>query len=286
MALASQTKVDTRIRNAMTIDVEDYFHVAAFEKNIKQKDWANLPLRVEQSTNTLLDLFDEKDVKATFFILGWVAERVPGLVKRIADSGHEVASHGFMHGKATEQTRDEFKNDVDRSKKLLEDLTGKPVIGYRAPSFSVNDSNKWVFDELKALGFLYSSSTYPVKHDLYGVPDWPRFKYVMDNGLIEIPMTTLQLGARNVPMSGGGFFRLYPYVVSRMLYRKFHRAENQSGIFYLHPWEVDPHQPRQKGASFKSNFRHYLNLRKVQGRLKRLMTDFDWGRMDDVFDIR
>lgn len=269
----------------MTIDVEDYFHVAAFEKNIRREDWANMPLRVEQSTDTLLALLDEMNVKATFFTLGWVADRAPDLVKRIAANGHEVASHGYMHGKATEQTREEFRQDVDRSKKLLEDLTGKAIIGYRAPSFSVNDTNKWVFDELKDLGFLYSSSTYPVKHDLYGVPHWPRFKYAMDNGLIEIPMTTLHIGSRNVPMSGGGYFRLYPYVVSRMLYRKFHRAENQPGIFYMHPWEIDPDQPRQKGASLKSNFRHYLNLKRVRGRLKRLMTDFEWGRMDEVFEI-
>ncbi|MCP5213291.1 MAG: DUF3473 domain-containing protein [Hahellaceae bacterium] len=273
------------IKNAMTIDVEDYFHVAAFEKNIRREDWANMPLRVEQSTDTLLALLDEMNVKATFFTLGWVADRAPDLVKRIAANGHEVASHGYMHGKATEQTREEFRQDVDRSKKLLEDLTGKAIIGYRAPSFSVNDTNKWVFDELKDLGFLYSSSTYPVKHDLYGVPHWPRFKYAMDNGLIEIPMTTLHIGSRNVPMSGGGYFRLYPYVVSRMLYRKFHRAENQPGIFYMHPWEIDPDQPRQKGASLKSNFRHYLNLKRVRGRLKRLMTDFEWGRMDEVFEI-
>lgn len=274
------------IKNAMTIDVEDYFHVAAFEKNIRRDDWALMPLRVEQSTDTLLALLDEMNVKATFFTLGWVADRVPELVKRIAKNGHEVASHGYMHGKATDQTREEFRQDVDRSKKLLEDLTGQPIIGYRAPSFSVNDTNKWVFDELKDLGFLYSSSTYPVKHDLYGVPHWPRFKYVMDNGLIEIPMTTLHMGSRNVPMSGGGYFRLYPYVVSRMLYRKFHRAENQPGIFYMHPWEIDPGQPRQKGASLKSNFRHYLNLKRVSGRLKRLMTDFEWGRMDEVFEVK
>ena len=278
--------MDKSFQHAMTIDVEDYFHVSAFEDVIRKSSWDSLPLRVEQNTRLLLDLFDEYETKATFFTLGWVAERTPELIKDIVKRGHELASHGYQHGRATEQSREEFRQDVDRSKKLLEDLSGHEIIGYRAPSFSVNDSNRWVFDELVDLGFIYSSSTYPVKHDLYGVPDWPRFKYRMDNGLIEIPLTTLKLGSKTMPISGGGYFRLYPYFVSRFLVNKFVKDEQASAIFYMHPWEIDPDQPRQKGISAKSAFRHYLNLKRQQNRLKNLMSDFKWGRMDQVFEVQ
>jgi len=273
-------------QHAMTIDVEDYFHVSAFENVIQKSSWDSLPLRVEKNTHRLLDLFDEYGTKATFFTLGWVAERTPKLVKDIVNRGHELASHGYQHSRATEQSRGEFRQDVDRSKKLLEDLSGQKVIGYRAPSFSVNDSNRWVFDELVGMGFVYSSSTYPVKHDLYGVPDWPRFKYKLDNGLIEIPLTTLKLGSKTMPISGGGYFRLYPYFVSRFLVNKFVKDEKASAIFYMHTWEIDPDQPRQKGISAKSAFRHYLNLKRQQSRLMSLMSDFKWGRMDQVFEVR
>ena len=281
--LTSGDSDNVGLRHAMTIDVEDYFQVSAFEGVVKENEWDNIPLRVELNTDRLLALFAKYDVKATFFTLGWVAERCPHLVQRIVNQGHELASHGYGHRRATEQTQAQFRQDVERSKKLLEDISGKPVTGYRAPSFSINQSNKWVFDELKSLGFLYSSSTYPVVHDLYGVPDWPRFKYQLDNGLIEIPMTTLKFRGKTVPISGGGYFRLYPYQLSRFLLRRFEKAEGKSGIFYMHPWEVDPDQPRQKGLSAKSTFRHYLNLGKQATRLERLLKDFSWGRMDKIF---
>ncbi len=275
----------TNIQNAMTIDVEDYFHVSAFENTISRDDWDRLPLRVEINTDRLLELFDSKNTKATFFVLGWVAERCPGLVKRIAEAGHEVASHGYAHGRATEQSAEEFRADVLKSKHMLEDLVGVKVIGYRAPSFSVCEKSAWVFDVLGELGFLYSSSTYPVKHDLYGVPDWPRFKYEKNNGLIEIPMTTLPLAGKNLPISGGGYFRLFPYALSRYFYTQFQKKEGKPGIFYMHPWEIDPEQPRQKNVPLKSTFRHYLNLSRQMDRLSRLLDDFSWGRMDQVFGI-
>ncbi|WP_020408736.1 XrtA system polysaccharide deacetylase [Hahella ganghwensis] len=273
------------ITHAMTVDVEDYFQVSAFEKIIDRNDWDSLPHRVEKNTQRLLKLFDDYGYKATFFTLGWVAERNPSLIKAIVDNGHELASHGYGHMRATEQSQEEFRQDVDRSKKLLEDMSGQQVIGYRAPSFSINDGNRWVFDVLADLGFKYSSSTYPVKHDLYGVPHWPRFPYQLENGLTEIPLTTLKLGSRTMPMSGGGYFRLYPYFVSRMLFRKFVQAEKSPAIFYMHPWEIDPDQPRQQGISAKTAFRHYLNLSRHESRFKRLLADFKWGRMDKAFGI-
>ncbi len=273
------------LRNAMTIDVEDYFHVSAFENHISKSAWDHLPLRVEENTERLLELFESKNVLATFFVLGWVADKCPNLVKRISDQGHEIASHGYSHARATEQTQEVFRDDVKRSKELLENLCGKPVLGYRAPSFSVNESNQWVFDTLVDLGFVYSSSTYPVKHDLYGVPDWPRFKYQRENGLIEVPLTTLKMGSRNLPIAGGGYFRLYPYFLTRYFYRKFHQVEQKPGIFYMHPWEIDVDQPRQKGISFKSSFRHYLNIGRQVSRLSTMLDDFSWGRMDQVFEL-
>jgi len=269
--------------HAMTIDVEDYFQVSAFENVIAKPEWNKLPLRVEINTHRLLDLFSEHDIKATFFTLGWVARRCTGLINRIVKEGHELACHGYAHGRATEQTPDEFRADVARSKNLLEDISGCAVLGYRAPSFSVNDSNTWVFDELKALGFSYSSSTYPVKHDLYGVPHWPRFTYKLDNGLIEVPMTTLKIANKTIPIAGGGYFRLYPYRFSHFLLQRFQSTEQRSGMFYMHPWEIDPQQPRLRGIPAKSAFRHYLNLSRQLERLTRLIEDFCWGRMDEVF---
>lgn len=273
-------------QNAMSVDVEDYFQVSAFENIISRDSWDTLPLRVDYSTNRLLELFARKQVKATFFTLGWVAERRPDLVRRIVAEGHEIASHGYGHERVTEMSRDAFRQDVDRAKKILEDISGEEVIGYRAPSFSINDTNRWVFDELVALGYRYSSSTYPVKHDLYGVPHWPRFKYKLDNGLIEIPMTTLKIGEKTIPISGGGFFRLYPYWLTRFMLSLFHRRESAPGIFYMHPWELDAEQPRQANLPAKTRFRHYLNINKHERRLEKLVSDFKWGRMDEVFSIR
>lgn len=272
------------IENMMTIDVEDYYHVSAFEGVVEKKDWSSLESRVDVSTRKVLSIFDQHDVKATFFILGWVAEKYPELVRVIADKGHEVASHGMHHQRVTALDRGGFTTDLRDSKKLLEDITGQAVIGYRAPSFSFNKNNHWVYEVLAETGYAYSSSVYPVKHDHYGIPDAPRFPYKETHGVMEFPMSTLPLGSRikpikNFPISGGGFFRLYPYGLTRWAIQQFNQRDQQPYIFYLHPWEVDPQQPRIPGLSKKSKFRHYLNLEKTEARLTQLAKDFQWNTM-------
>lgn len=276
------------IINAMTVDVEDYFHVSAFENTINKSQWNNLPLRVEHNTYRLLELFAKHNVKSTFFTLGWVAERCPNLIKAIVDQGHELASHGYSHQRAIEMTRAAFFSDVEQSKKVLEDLSGKEVVGYRAPSFSINDTNTWVYDVLLELGFQYSSSTYPINHDLYGVPSWPRFSYQRDESndnqkLIEIPIPTLRKNDVNTGIGGGGYFRLYPYWLSKRRIDKFHQQEQQPYSFYFHPWEIDPEQPRVKEAPLKSKFRHYINLSKMEGKLEQLLKDYQWDTMKSVY---
>ncbi len=271
------------ITNAMSVDVEDYFQVAAFDDIINRSDWDSLPHRVNNNTHKILDIFDQQGIKATFFVLGWVAERYPELVTRIITEGHELASHGYAHQRATRQSRQEFKEDIVKAKKILEDLSGVAVKGYRAPSYSINKSNLWVHDELLESGHQYSSSVYPVKHDLYGIPDAPRFAYRCENGLLEIPITTTRIASKNFPAGGGGFFRLYPYSLSRWIIQRGNQQDQQPSIFYFHPWEIDPDQPRQESASFKSRFRHYLNLDKTESRLKNLLNDFKWDRMDNIF---
>lgn len=271
--------------NAMTVDVEDYFQVSAFENYISREEWAHIPCRVEQNTHKILDLFDEYDTKATFFTLGWIAERYPQLIRRMVDDGHELASHGYSHVRVTQQTPEAFTEDVTKTKKLLEDIAGIVVNGYRAASYSINETNMWALDVLGETGHIYSSSIYPIKHDLYGVPDAPRFAFRPqgDKGILEIPVTTLQLFGKKFPCGGGGYFRLYPYGFSRWALRRVNQTDNQSGMFYFHPWEIDADQPRQQGISFKTKFRHYLNLNKMQDRLASLLQDFNWGRMDTVF---
>ncbi len=271
------------ITNAMTVDVEDYFHVSAFESVITQKDWPNLPLRVEKNTYRLLELFEQHGVKGTFFTLGWVAERCPDLIKAIVDQGHELASHGYKHQRATNMTREEFEADVRLSKNILEDASGTEVIGYRAPSFSINESNTWVFEVLSELGFKYSSSTYPINHDLYGVPDWPRFAYQREEGILEIPVPTLRKNNVNTGIGGGGYFRLLPYCISKKRINKYLREETQPYSFYFHPWEIDPEQPRVAGASFKSRLRHYINLSGMENKLIKLLKDHHWSTMQDVY---
>ena len=275
--------VKEMITNAMSVDVEDYFQVSAFEGHIDRSQWDSLPHRVVQNTNRILDLFAKNNTRGTFFVLGWVAERYPELVRRIVAEGHELASHGYGHQRATQQSRLEFKDDIVKAKQILEDLGGVQVKGYRAPSYSINKNNLWVHDELLEAGYCYSSSVYPVKHDLYGIPDAPRFAYQCENGLLEIPITTSQVAGRNFPAGGGGFFRLYPYALSRWNIQRVNRRDKQAAIFYFHPWEIDPEQPKQKGIGLKSRFRHYLNLHKTEKRLKRLLTDFNWQRMDKIF---
>lgn len=272
------------IINAMTVDVEDYFQVSAFEPYIDKSKWESLEHRVEKNTNRILDVFFEYDVKATFFTLGWVAERYPSLIKRIVDEGHELACHGYEHIRVTEQNQDQFRADIVKTKKILENLGGKVVNGYRAASYSINSNNLWAHDILADEGFKYSSSVYPVKHDLYGIPDAPRFCYkpLTDSDFLEIPITTVRFGQKNMPCGGGGFFRFYPYMFSKWAFGKINE-DNQAAIFYCHPWEIDPDQPRQEGINFKTKFRHYLNLDKMEQRIRYLLTDFHWNTMENVF---
>ncbi len=270
--------------NALTVDVEDYFQVSAFENSIDKNSWDKLEHRVANNVDKILSLFDEHQVRATFFVLGWVAERYPEIVRRIIDNGHELASHGYGHQRVTDLSRDEFVDDITRAKGILEDLAGEPVRGYRAPSYSIGEKNIWALEVLAQTGHQYSSSIYPIKHDHYGYPKAPRFVFRDEkSGLIEIPITTIKWMNRLYPAGGGGFFRFYPYSISRWALNKVNHEDGKPAIFYFHPWEIDPDQPRQRNIPWKSSFRHYLNLGKTEARLKQLLTDFDWGRMDQIF---
>lgn len=271
--------------NAMTVDVEDYFQVSAFERHIARADWDSLPCRVEQNTQRILAIFAEKNIKATFFTLGWVAERYPALMRSIVAEGHELACHGYSHVRVTEQTPAEFRADVQRAKSLLEDIGGVPMHGYRAASYSIGRTNLWALEVLAELGFAYSSSIYPVKHDLYGMPEAKRFAFHPDNApsLLEIPVTTVAFAGKNFPCGGGGFFRLLPYTVSSWAIRRVNQHDAQASVFYFHPWEIDPNQPRQSGISLKTRFRHYLNLSRTESRLKQLLGEFRWDTMEKVF---
>ena len=271
------------ITNALTIDVEDYFQVSAFAPHIARDEWDSKECRVERNVGRILEMLDHAQVKATFFTLGWVAERYPQLIRLIVQEGHELASHGYGHERASDQNWDSFFTDVNLAKILLEDLTGVEVRGYRAPSFSIGKDNQWAFDCLLKAGYRYSSSIYPIAHDHYGMPDAPRFAYEARPGLLEIPVTTLRLLGRNFPSSGGGYFRLLPYALSRWMLNRVNRGDGQAGIFYFHPWEIDVEQPRVQGIGVKTRFRHYVNIERVEGRLKRLLDDFQWGRMDQIF---
>jgi polysaccharide deacetylase family protein (PEP-CTERM system associated) len=273
--------------NAMTVDVEDYFQVSAFEPYIAKEQWDTLPHRVERNTHHILDIFEERNIKATFFTLGWVAERYPTLIKRIEADGHELACHGYEHIRVTEQTPEQFRSDVSKAKNLLEQLSGKKVKGYRAASYSIGANNLWALNVLQEEGFKYSSSIYPVKHDLYGMPDAPRFIFepIESQNFKEIPITTVRFGDKNLPCGGGGFFRFYPYVFSKWAFNRVNNQENESAIFYFHPWEIDPEQPRQHGLSLKTRTRHYLNLNRMENRIKKLLTDFKWNTMASVFRI-
>jgi polysaccharide deacetylase family protein (PEP-CTERM system associated) len=269
--------------NAMTVDVEDCFHVEALAKAVPRAAWPQMPSRVAANTDRLLDLFAAAGVRATFFTLAWVAERHPDLVRRIVAGGHELASHGMSHVRADRQTRDEFRADAFESKARLEDISGVGVTGYRAATFSIGRDNFWAYDVLAEVGYVYSSSLYPVRHDLYGMPEAPRVPFRPGrSGLIELPLSTVRLFDRNLPFSGGGYFRLLPYAVSRWGMRRINRHDRQPCIFYMHPWEIDADQPRQPGLSMKSRFRHYLNLHRMEPRLKALLGDFRWGRADQL----
>ena len=280
------------IKNYLTIDVEDYFHVSAFENISPPETWSQRECRVERNTDLVLSLFDDHNVKGTFFILGWVAEKYPQITKQIAAHGHEIACHGYRHQRVSTQDRETYRADIRKAKTILEDQTGEPVLGYRAPSYSITRETDWAFDELLEAGFQYDSSIFPMKHDFYGIPDWPRFSgYAVKNdgawraaesadpdisSIREIPITTLKLGTRNLPIAGGGYFRLLPYGVTRWGLKRINNKEHQPFVFYLHPWEFDPEQPKMAGAGRKSRFRHYLNLDKTEGRFRKLLRDFDF----------
>lgn len=271
------------ITNALTIDVEDYFQVSAFAPYIARGDWDARECRVERNVHRILDLLDGRHARATFFTLGWIAERYPQLVREIVARGHELASHGYGHQRASDLGEAEFLADVRSAKHVLEDLGGVEVKGYRAPSFSIGTGNLWAFDTLAQAGYRYSSSIYPIQHDHYGMPDSPRFAYRVNEQLLEIPVTTLRLGGRNLPSSGGGYFRLLPYALSRWMLQRVNAQDREPAIFYFHPWEIDAAQPRIPGIDLKTRFRHYVNIPRMDAKLQRLLDDFRWGRMDDIF---
>jgi polysaccharide deacetylase family protein (PEP-CTERM system associated) len=278
------TIAGTAVANAMTVDVEDWFQVQAFAGTLSRDDWETLPRRVEANTDAFLEMFAQAGVHATFFTLGWVADRHPALVRRIVEAGHELASHGYAHRLAHEQTPGDFREDVGRARRILEDVGGVAVAGYRAPTFSINTRNPWAFDVLADEGYTYSSSIFPIRHDLYGMPHAPRVAHRVAGGrLLEIPMTTVRLGARNLPCAGGGYFRLLPYALFRAGLRRVNLRDGASGIFYTHPWEIDPGQPRVEAAPRMAKFRHYLNIGRTAGRIRQLLRDFAWDRVDKVF---
>jgi len=268
----------------MTVDVEDYFQVSAFEGHVGRDRWREHECRVERNMARILTLFASKGIRATFFVLGWIAERYPQVVRQIVESGHELASHGWAHVRITQQHPDEFREDITRTRKLLEDVGGVAVRGYRAASYSISAENLWALDVLKECGYQYSSSIYPIRHDLYGMPEAPRFAFRhKGSGILEIPVTTVVVGGIRLPCGGGGYFRLFPYAFSRWALRRVNETDGQSGMFYFHPWEIDPEQPRIPGIGLKTRIRHYLNLRHMDARLQRLLDDFRWDRMDRIW---
>lgn len=270
--------------NALTIDVEDYFQVSAFAPYIDRSRWDHCECRVERNLARILAQLERHGVKATFFTLGWIAKRYPQIVREIVHAGHELASHGFGHQRASDLDPGAFYDDIYSAKALLEELGGIPVKGYRAPSFSIGERNRdWAFDSLARAGYRYSSSVYPVRHDHYGMPDAPRFSHHPHPTVLEVPPTTVRAFNRNWPASGGGYFRLMPYALSRRLIEHVNRRDGQSAVFYFHPWEIDVEQPRIPGINAKTRFRHYVNLHRMEARIECLLKDFRWGRMDHIF---
>lgn len=274
------------MRNALSVDVEDWFQVGAFERTIRRDDWASLTHRVERNTDAVLALFAEAGVHATFFTLGWVAERYPALMRRIVEAGHEVASHGYDHARVFSLTAEEFRADLRRSRALLEDASGQAVVGYRAPSFSIDARTPWAHAVLAEEGYHYSSSVAPIRHDHYGWPQAPRFawKPVEGSALVELPVTTAVFAGRRLAAGGGGFFRLLPYGFSRWAIEQVNGRDQQPAIIYFHPWEIDPDQPRVAGAPLRSRLRHYSNLSVMAKKLRRLTRDFQWGRVDALVE--
>lgn len=271
--------------NVLTIDVEDYFQVSAFENIVRFQDWPRYESRIERNTHKLLSLVAEKEIKVTFFVLGWVAEHYPQLVKEIYQEGHEIACHGYSHKLIYQQTKNGFREDVRKAKGILEGLTGDKVIGYRAPSFSIIEDTMWAFDVLIEEGFEYDSSIFPIRHDRYGMANWERFSHWIKRdgygAIREFPLSTIQLFGINIPMAGGGYFRLFPYWLIRWSLQKINQQERQPFIFYLHPWEIDPEQPRLP-AGYISRFRHYVNLAGTEKKLRKLLSTFTFTRVRDI----
>jgi polysaccharide deacetylase family protein (PEP-CTERM system associated) len=311
------------IINILSIDLEDYFQVHAFSNIIKYADWGNYECRVERNVDCILEIMSQTlgrspftphgSVKGTFFILGWIAERYPRLVRRIQKEGHEIACHGYAHQLIYHQFKEEFRNDIRRAKAILEDITGSEVIGYRAPSYSITKKSQWAFEILSEEGFKYDSSIFPIRHDFYGMPGAPRFPFIVSlngnnhvefslfsfglgtaapNGcntavhhsIIEFPISTFQLMGMNIPISGGGYFRLFPYPMIKKGLESINGNEGKPFIFYIHPWEIDPHQPRINNLSFRSKFRHYINLSKTETKFKKLLGDFQFSTVRHVIE--
>lgn len=276
-------KETQKIRNYLTIDVEDYFQVSAFEKIVSVENWGAYESRVSRNTDRILDILEKHNTHATFFVVGWVAERYPELVKEIKKAGHEIGCHSYLHRRVYTLSPAEFKEDTDKAKKILEDILGEAIFGYRAPSYSITNKSLWALDILEELGFTYDSSIFPIYHDNYGIPDSPRFEYVLPGGkLKEYPISTVRYFRKNLPVSGGGYFRLFPYSFSRNKLKSINESERKPFMFYLHPWEIDPTQPRMQNAGLLSRFRHYNNLDKTTLRFARLLGDFSFGPITDT----
>ncbi len=274
------------IQHAMTIDVEDYFQVSAFEKTLPREQWQEMPSRVEGNTRKLLEFYEQRNLRATFFVLGCVAAQFPHLVREIAAKGHEIACHGYSHRLIYEQERATFEQETKDSKALLEDLSGTAVLGYRAASYSITNRSLWALDTLAECGFEYDSSIFPIHHDRYGIVDAPREIHIAKSPagaeIIEFPLSTATFGRLRIPIAGGGYFRLYPFALTRALWRRAISETNQPQVFYLHPWEIDPDQPRMPGISLTTRFRHYLNLARCESRLSALSDEFNFGTMADI----
>ncbi len=283
MAAAKARPERSMVVNGLSVDIEDWFQVGAFERTIARDDWDSLLPRVERNSQLVIDLFGRTGAKATFFTLGWVAERYPSLIRRIVDAGHELASHGWDHVRVFTMTPDQFRDDIRRTRVLLEDLAGQKVTGYRAPSFSIDQRTPWAHEILAEEGYAYSSSVAPVAHDHYGWPEAPRYAFapVKNSPLIELPVTTAKWCGRTIAAGGGGFFRLLPYVFSRWAIRQVN-ADERPAIFYFHPWEIDPGQPRVANAPLRSRLRHYARLGAMEAKLERVIREFRWGRVDAV----
>ncbi len=275
------------ILNAMSVDIEDWFQVGAFEHTIDRTDWDSLTRRVERNTHAVIEMFDRAGVKATFFTLGWVAERHPRLMRAIVDSGHELASHGYGHERVFTLSPEVFSRNIDRTKKLLEDSSGAMVTGYRAPSFSIDKRTPWAHEILAERGYVYSSSVAPVQSDHYGWPEAGRFAFrpVDGSDLIELPVTTAEFAGKRLAAGGGGWFRMLPYAFSRWAFNQVNQRDARPGIFYFHPWEIDPDQPRVSHAPLKSRLRHYTNLSAMEAKMDRMLAAFEWGRADSVAEL-